>query len=189
VVAGGVLGSGRGSSAGEGADLDQVVAEYPVPVPDGSSIAAVQPGAVPAVSVLEVADPAFAAGRHLTSVRKPRACSTARRAAEAWLCAGWRPCVPRGPQVLLGRGLAVPAVGGDRAGRAAGAPGDPADRRRELGSVRRVAGLDAVIGDDAVVVVGDLGLFCRVAGNAALSFPAGTNALLGAGAGSWEAAA
>jgi hypothetical protein len=62
VVAGGVLGSGRGSSAGEGADLDQVVAEYPVPVPDGSSIAAVQPGAVPAVSVLEVADPAFAAG-------------------------------------------------------------------------------------------------------------------------------
>jgi len=47
---GGILGSGLGRSAGKGADLDQVVAEYPVPAPDGSSVAAVQPGAVPAVS-------------------------------------------------------------------------------------------------------------------------------------------
>ena len=33
-----------------------------------------------------------------------------------------------------------------------------------------------------------LGLLCRAAGNAALGFPAGANALFGAGAGSWEAA-
>jgi hypothetical protein len=39
--AGGILGSGRLGSAGKGADLDQVVAEYPVPAPDGSSLAAV----------------------------------------------------------------------------------------------------------------------------------------------------
>src|SRR5215472_2132647 len=62
---GGILVSRRVGSAGKGADLDQVVAEYPVPAPDGSSLAAVQPGAVPAVSALEVADPAFAAGSPL----------------------------------------------------------------------------------------------------------------------------
>jgi hypothetical protein len=61
--------------------------------------------------------------------------------------------------------------------------------RGELRAVSGVALLDGVIGDDAVVVVDELGLFCRAAGNAALSFPAGTNALLGAGAGWWEAAA
>ena len=54
-----------GGSAGKSADLDQVVGEYPVSAPDGGSLAAVQPGAVPAVSALEVADPAFAAGSPL----------------------------------------------------------------------------------------------------------------------------
>src|SRR5258708_26430238 len=53
---------GPGGSAGQGADLDQVVGEDPVPAPDRGSFAAVQPGAVPVVSALEAADPAFAAG-------------------------------------------------------------------------------------------------------------------------------
>jgi hypothetical protein len=73
-----------------------------------------------------------------------------------------------GLQVPLGRGLAVPAVGGDRTGRAAGTPRDPADRWCKLGSVRRVTGPDAVIQDDAVVIVDDLGLLCRAPCNAAL---------------------
>jgi hypothetical protein len=64
---------------------------------------------------------------------------------------------PESLQFPLGRGLAVAAVGGDRTGRAARAPCDPGDRWCKLGSVRRVAGLDAVIQDDAVVVVDDLG--------------------------------
>ena len=53
---------GRGGSAGQGADLDQVVGEYPVPAPDRCSVPAVEAGAVPAVAAFEVADPAFAAG-------------------------------------------------------------------------------------------------------------------------------
>ena len=73
-----VLGPGRarpGRSAGEGADLDQVVAEYPVPAPDRSSLVAVQPGTVPAVSALEVGDPAFGtrAGSQLVCAQD-RAC-------------------------------------------------------------------------------------------------------------------
>ena len=45
--------------------LTRLWAEYPVPASDGGSVLAVQPGAVPAVSALEVADPAFAAGSPL----------------------------------------------------------------------------------------------------------------------------
>jgi hypothetical protein len=92
-------------------------------------------------------------------------------------------------QVTLDPGQAVAAVGGGRAGHAAGAAGDPLDSRQELRAVRDSAAFRGIVQDDAVVVVADLGLFCRVAGNAALSFPAGTNALFGAGAGSWQAAA
>ena len=56
--------SGRGSG-GEGADLDQVVGEYPVSAPDRGSVPAVQEGAVPAVAAFEVADPAFASSSPL----------------------------------------------------------------------------------------------------------------------------
>ena len=48
--------------AGEGGDLDQVVGEDSVAAPDRCSVPAVQPGAVPAVTAFEVADPSFAAG-------------------------------------------------------------------------------------------------------------------------------
>src|SRR5579862_6651268 len=130
------LGSGQGRSAGKGADLDQVVAECAVPAPDGGSLAAVQPGPVPAVSPLEVADPAFAAGSPLdkgaeaAGMLDGAACGggpgSARDGDGAY---------PEGLQFPLGPGLAVPAVGGDRTGCAAGAPRDPADRWRELGSV------------------------------------------------------
>jgi hypothetical protein len=51
---------------------------------------------------------------------------------------------------------------------AARAAGDPADGGRQLRPVGGGAAFGAVVQDDAVVVVGDLGLFCRVPGNAAL---------------------
>jgi len=60
-----VLPGPAGGSAGEGGDLDQVVAEDRVSAPDGGSLAAVEQCAVPAVSAFEVADPAFAAGAPL----------------------------------------------------------------------------------------------------------------------------
>jgi hypothetical protein len=71
-------------------------------------------------------------------------------------------------QVAFDSGLAVATVGGDRTRRAARAAADPADRRRQLRPVGRGAVLDAAVEDDAVVVVADLGFFCRVPGNAAL---------------------
>jgi hypothetical protein len=71
----------------------------------------------------------------------------------------------------------------------AGAAADPLDRGCQLWPVGRGAVLDVVVQDDAVVVVGDLGLFCRAASNAALGSSAGVNALFGAGAGPWVAVA
>src|SRR5918994_6168975 len=49
----------------QAADLDQVVGQHPVPTPDPRAIDPVHPGAVPAVAVLEVADPSFRAGAPL----------------------------------------------------------------------------------------------------------------------------
>jgi hypothetical protein len=71
-------------------------------------------------------------------------------------------------QVALEGRLAVAAVGGDRARRAAGAAADPADGGRKLRPVGRGAVFDGAVEDDAVVVVGDLGFLCRAACNAAL---------------------
>ena len=120
-------------------------------------MAAVEPGAVPAVSAFEVADPAFAAGPPLDE--RAEAAGVLGGAAGGGgpaLARDGDRAYPEGLQVPLGCGLAVAAVGGDRAGRAAGAPRDPADRRCELGGVRRVAALDVVVQDDAVVVVGEM---------------------------------
>jgi hypothetical protein len=61
-------------------------------------------------------------------------------------------------QVTFDGGLAVAAIGGDRAGRAAGPAGDPLDGGRQLRPVRSSAVFDAVVQDGAVVVTGDLGL-------------------------------
>jgi hypothetical protein len=61
-------------------------------------------------------------------------------------------------QVPVDGGLAVAAVGGDRAGHPAGAAGDPFHGGRQLRAVRGGAAFDGVVQHDAVVVVGDLGL-------------------------------
>ena len=111
--------------AGQGADLDQVVGEYPVPAPDRGSVPAVQAGAVPAVATFEVADPSFGAGAPLDQ--------PAEAAAVLDCLAGWRGlglagdhdgAHAEGVQVAFDGGLAVAAVGGDRARHAARAAVD-----------------------------------------------------------------
>jgi hypothetical protein len=68
-----------------------------------------------------------------------------------------------GAQVVLDGFLAVAAVGGDGPGRLPGPGGDPADGGGELRAVGGVALLHGVVADDAVVVVGDLGLVPELA--------------------------
>src|SRR5918994_4676389 len=52
----------RARSAGQGADLDQVVGEDSVSDPDPGAFGGVDPGSVPSIAAFEGADPAFAAG-------------------------------------------------------------------------------------------------------------------------------
>jgi hypothetical protein len=58
-------------SAGQGADLDQVVGEDSVSGPDPGSFGGVDHGAVPSIAAFEGADPSFAAGTpfHVSSER------------------------------------------------------------------------------------------------------------------------
>src|SRR4029077_14045721 len=128
--------------------------EYAVSAPDRGSFPAVQAGAVPAVTALKVADPGFASG--------PPSDQPAEAAAVLDGLAGWRRrrlardrhgLDAQVMQVTLDGDLAVAAVGGDRAGHAARAPGDPLDGGHELRAVRGGAVLHGVVHDDAVVVV------------------------------------
>jgi hypothetical protein len=61
-------------------------------------------------------------------------------------------------QVVFDGFLAVAAVGGHGPGRLPGPLDDASYGRGELRAVGGVAPLQAVVGDDAIVVVGDLGL-------------------------------
>lgn len=69
--------------------------------------------------------------RHLTVRRNDGRCSSARRAWEGLPLRGIATVrTPRSLQVIFDAFLAVAAVGGDGAGRASGACGDPFDRGR-----------------------------------------------------------
>jgi hypothetical protein len=61
-------------------------------------------------------------------------------------------------QVTLDGWLSVAAVGGDRAGHPARAPGDPFHGGHQLRAVRGSAVFHGVVQNDSVVVAGDLGL-------------------------------
>src|SRR3954464_14330580 len=60
-------------SAGEGADLDEVVGQDCLSGPDACSVEAVEAGRVPAVAAFEVADAALAAGAPLDDSAECRA--------------------------------------------------------------------------------------------------------------------
>src|SRR5690606_13110301 len=137
--------------------------EDPVSAPDTGAGQAVQAGACPAVAVFEVADAALTAGAPLDEF------------AECWslfvLAAGRAGGAFSGysdglyaqlVQVSLDAGFAVAAIGGHGARDFAGALLDPADRGGQLRRVGRVAFLDGVVQDDAVVVVDNLALVAEL---------------------------
>ena len=97
--------------------------------------------------------------RHLTSRRNPRPCSTSRRARRRLALARDHHGVdPEAGERLVDLGLAVAAVGGDRAGWRAEQTLDPTDPRGQQQHIGRVALVRAVIEHDPVGVVGELRL-------------------------------
>lgn len=121
---------GAGSCC-EAADLDEVVGEDAVPGPDPGSFGAVDAGAVPTVVSFEGADAAFAAGAPLdcSSERWPLFFGAPGLGGSAFTRYRDR-TYTEVVQVIFDAFLAVAAVGGDGAGRASGACGDPSDRGR-----------------------------------------------------------
>src|SRR3954470_18278005 len=103
-------------SAGEGADLDEVVGQDCLSGPDACSIEAVEAGAVPAVAAFEVADAAPAGGAPLDDSAECRAVFGGRSGlAGAALARDDDGSDPEVVQVVVNAGLAVAAVGGHRA--------------------------------------------------------------------------
>src|SRR5215207_3687014 len=149
--------------AGQGAYLDQVVDQDAVSGPDPGSVGSVDAGAVPSVAAFEGADPAFDAGSPFdrAAERSSVFCGLSGFAGFA-LAGNHHGADTQVVEAVVDLLLAVAAVGCDGTGWPAGAPGDPLDRGGELGRVGGVALLDGVVQDDAVVVVGQLGLVAEL---------------------------
>ena len=150
-------------SAGQGADLDQVVGQDSVSDPDPCAFGGVDPAAVPSIAAFQAADPAFASG---SPFQVPPECLP------VFLCLpGFGGSAFAGDddvadaevvQGVVDTGFAVAAVRGHGARFAAGAPGHPLDRRLHPWSVSGVAGLHVVVEDDTVVVVNNLGFVAEL---------------------------
>src|SRR3954447_23077119 len=146
-------------SRGEGTDLDEVVGQDAVPGPDSGAFGAVDAGAIPAVATLEGADAAFTSSAPLDCSSERAPVFLGLPGLGGFAFAGYHDRAhAEVVQGVIDAFLAVAAVGGDGSWRAPGSLLDPRDRRRQLRRVSRVARFDGVIDDDAVVVVGDLGL-------------------------------
>ena len=113
--------------------------------PDPGSFGAVDVGSVPSVSAFDGADPAFDSGPPLDG--------SAERSSVFLGLSGLAGSALAGdhhvPHTQVVEGVVdllfpVSAIGGDRAGWPAGAPGDPFDGGGELGRVGRVALLDGL---------------------------------------------
>src|SRR4051794_31941259 len=150
-------------SAGQGGDLDQVVGQDGLSGPDASTVEAVETGAVPAVAAFEAADPALAAGAPLDG-------SAERRSVLGGLAGLTGSALAGGDdgadsevvQVVLDAGLAVAAVGGHGARAAAGAGDHPRHSGCQLRGVGRIALIEGVVQDHAVVVVEHLALVAEL---------------------------
>src|ERR1700677_242343 len=100
-------------SAGQGADLDQVVGQDPVSGPGPGSFGAVQAGAVPSVLPFECADPAFAAGPPFDGAPERGAAFVGLAGLAGFALAGdGHVADPECAQVVFDELLAVAAVGG-----------------------------------------------------------------------------
>src|SRR4051812_45361946 len=127
-------------SAVEDADLDEVVGRDCLSGPDACSLQAVEAAAVPAVAAFEAADVALAAGAPLDRLAE-------RRSVFDGLSGLAGAALARnddGPDAELVRfmidaGLAVAAVGGDRARAPAGARDDPGHGGGQLQAAQNAA--------------------------------------------------
>src|SRR3954470_15953009 len=113
-------------SAGEGADLDEVVGQDCLSGPDACSVEAVEAAAVPAVAAFEAADAALAAGAPLDRLAERRSVFEGPSGlVGAALARDDDGSDGEFVQFMIDAGLAVAAVGGDRARAPAGARDDP----------------------------------------------------------------
>jgi hypothetical protein len=136
VVVGSGFGAGVFGLCREGADLDQVVSEDAVPAPGSGSVDAGEFGAVPAVASFEVVDPSFGSGPPFDLVAEGSpVLELAARGAGFGRARDRHAAHAERVQVGFNGCLAVTTVGGDRAGGASGAGGDPLDRRSQLRGV------------------------------------------------------
>lgn len=125
--------------------------------PDPGAFGAIDAGPVPAVAGFEVADSAFAAGAPFdVATERFSMLLGAPRRRRFVFARNHHAIDTEVSELLVDLGLAIAAVGGDRTRRAPDAFSDSLHRRRQLRRVGRVAHLDVVIDDDAVVVVDDL---------------------------------
>lgn len=120
---------------------------------------------VPSVSAFEGADSAFAAGSPFHGASERRSVFDRPSGLRGFASAGDHHVLdPEVVEVVFDLLLAVAAVGGHGAWRAAGALDDPLDRGRELGRVGGVALFDGVLQDHAIGVVDHLGLVTELDG-------------------------
>lgn len=152
-----------GGSCRDGADLDEVVGEDAVSAPGSGAVDAGEVGSVPAVASFEVVDPSFGSGAPFDLVAEGSAMFKFAAAGAGFACARDRHGNDaQSVQIAFDRRKAVAAIGGYCARWAPGSAGDPLDRRRELRCVWRVSDLDAVVEDDSVGVVDDLGFIAEL---------------------------
>src|SRR3954464_4092281 len=125
-------------SAGEGADLDEVVGEDCLSGPDACSVEAVEAAAVPAVAAFEAADAALAAGAPLDDSAERRAVFEGLSGlAGAALARDDDGSDAEVVQVVVDARLAVAAVGGNGARAASGAGDHPGHGRGPVRAITR----------------------------------------------------
>src|SRR6266545_3317613 len=101
-----------------------------MPAPDPGAVDAVHPGPVPAIVVLEVADPSLGAGAPLHQPPEPARVLGGLAGASRLALAGDRdPLHAECVELVVDRGLTVAPVGGHRPWGPAGPGRDPLDRR------------------------------------------------------------
>ena len=143
--------------------LTRLWAKTPCPHQVRAPVDAGEFGAVPSVASFEVVDPSFGSGSPFDFVAEGSSVFELAAGRAGFACARDRHTAhAEGMKVVFDRCVAVATVGGYRPWWAPDAAGDPFDRRRQLRCVCGVSDLDAVVEDDAVGVVDDLGFVAEL---------------------------